>query len=129
MEEIEGKITRVKPNTNNHFLTIDNVDYSGYGECVFDVGDIVKIQFEINGQYKNSKEIEMIKKAIAEEKQVLSGRYTDDELKAFHKQTSMKISGNIVAHKNNTGKTHKELADEIVDLSDKIQEKAYGEKK
>ena len=129
MEEIEGKIVKLKQNPNNHFLTIDKVDYSGYGECVFDVGDTVKIKFEVNGQYKNIKEIEMIKKATVEEKQDLSGRYTDEELRAIHKKDCLKISGQIVGNMKDIDKISDELiADKIVSLADKIQEKAYGEK-
>ena len=129
MEEIEGKIVKLKQNPNNHFLTIDKVDYSGYGECVFDVGDTVKIKFEVNGQYKNIKEIEMIKKATVEEKQDLSGRYIDEELRAIHKKDCLKISGQIVGNMKDIDKISDELiADKIVSLADKIQEKAYGEK-
>ena len=130
MEEIEGKIVKLKQNPNNHFLTIDKVDYSGYGECVFDVGDTVKIKFEVNGQYKNIKEIEMIKKATVEEKQDLSGRYTDEELKAIHKKDCLNISGQIVGNMKDTNNIPTDMiADKVVDLAEKIQEKAYNEKK
>ncbi|MCK5017262.1 MAG: hypothetical protein KAS32_09325 [Candidatus Peribacteraceae bacterium] len=128
METKEGKITRVKQNEQNHFLTIDKVDYSGYGDCEHGLGDTVKIKYEVNGKYKNIKDIELLKKATPEEKQEASSRYTDEELKAIHKKDSLIISGGIVANLTDINSvTMAVIADKVVELSEKIQKKAWGE--
>ena len=66
--EIKGVIEKTKQFTKGHIITIEGVDYSGYGKLVkAKKGDIVEVDKVINGEYTNYRNLKVIKSALISE--------------------------------------------------------------
>lgn len=123
--KIEGKVTRLKQNPRNYFITVNSDDYSGYSQAECKVGDTVKFDYKQSGDYKNIGDIEIIDAAAPAPPPIST---TDDRTKDIHKQVCLKIAGNIIGNLDDANSvTMDVIADQVVELGEKIQKKAWKE--
>jgi hypothetical protein len=64
MEEKTGVIKAISQKEERYSLTFDGATwYSDFGVCPCKKGDEVKLEYEINGNFKNIKKIDVLKKS------------------------------------------------------------------
>lgn len=61
MTKITGTTKAVSNKDGKYGINVNDIWYNGFGSCPANKGDFVEIEFEVNGIYKNIKQIEVTK--------------------------------------------------------------------